>query len=94
MPTSDPTREFWETLAKILLRCALLGFLLLLFWFGTVTLAGNLVYDVHSRLLGIPRDRLQIIHYCGMGLTKLVIGCFFLIPWVAIRLVLRQPPTR
>ena len=94
MPTSDPTREFWETLAKILLRCALLGFLLLLFWFATVTFAGDLVYAVHGDLFGLSKASLQTIHYCGMGLTKLVIGCFFLIPWVAIRLVLRRPPTR
>ena len=32
----------------------------------------------------------NVIHYCGMGLVKLVVGLFFFIPWVAIRLVLRK----
>jgi hypothetical protein len=82
--------EFLETLAKVLLRCAILGFLLLLFWFGAVMIAGDVVYGIHGLMFGMSRNELQVIHYCGMGLTKLVVGCFFLIPWVAVQLVLRQ----
>ncbi len=33
---------------------------------------------------------LTVIHYCGMGLTKLVEGLFFFIPWLSIKLVLRK----
>jgi hypothetical protein len=31
-----------------------------------------------------------VIHYCGILLTKLAVSLFFFIPWVAIRLVLKQ----
>ncbi len=92
MANSNQTTDFFDTLAKVLLRCTVLGFLLLLFWFGAVMLAGDLVYSVHGSLFDLSYHELEVIHYCGMGLTKLVVGCFFLIPWVAIRLVLRKRP--
>ena len=90
MSTSVQTAEFFDTLAKILARCTVIGFLLLLFWFGAVTLAGDLVYSVHGAMFDLTPHELNVIHYCGMGLTKLVVGFFFLIPWVAIRLVLNK----
>ena len=33
---------------------------------------------------------MSVIHYCGILLTKLVVGMFFFISWVAIRLVLKK----
>ena len=87
----NQTTEFFDTLAKVLLRCTVFGFVLLMFWFGVIMLAGDLVYSVHGSMFDLGPHELQTIHYCGMGLTKLVVGCFFFIPWVAIRLTLRQP---
>jgi hypothetical protein len=84
------TTERLEVLAKILLRCWVLGFILLLFWFGVCTLCGDLVYGVHGRMFGLTADQLKVIHYCGMGLLKLAVGLFFFIPWVSIRMVLKQ----
>jgi hypothetical protein len=37
-----------EAIAKILLRCWICGFIMLLFWWGAVTLAGDLVFGVHG----------------------------------------------
>jgi hypothetical protein len=90
MLDTKQTSDFFETLAKVLARCTILGFLLLLFWFAAIMLAGDLVYTVHGGMFGLSPSELNVIHYCGMGLTKLVVGCFFLIPWVAIRLVLEK----
>ncbi len=41
-------------------------------------------------MFGLDRPQLNVIHYCGMMLTKLVVGVFFFIPWVSIRMVLRK----
>jgi hypothetical protein len=89
MSEPSQTTEFFDTLANVLLRCTIIGFLLLLFWFAVFMLGGDLIYSVHGGMFDLTPHELQVIHYCGMGLTKLVVGCFFLIPWVAIRLVLR-----
>jgi hypothetical protein len=90
MSTSSGTTEFFDTLARVLLRCAALGFLLLLFWLGFLVLAWDLVYSIHGRMFGLTPHELNVIHYCGMGLVKMVIFCFFVIPWAAIRLVLKS----
>jgi len=90
MPEPTQTDDLLDAMAKVLLRCTVFGFILLLFWFGAVTLAGDLVYSVHGRMFDLPRPQLNAVHYCGMGLTKLVVGLFFFIPWVSIRLVLKK----
>jgi len=82
--------DLLDAVARVLLRCVVFGLVLLLFWFGAVVLAGDLVYDVHGTMFDLSSHELQVIHYCGMGLVKLVVGLFFLIPWVSIRLVLKK----
>ena len=82
--------EWLEVVAKILLCCWILGFIVLLFWWGAITLAGDLALGVHGEIFDLTRPQLNVIHYCGMGLTKLAVGLFFFIPWVSIRMVLRK----
>ena len=86
---SKETPEWLEVVAKILLRCWIFGFILLLFWWGAVMLAGDLVLGVHGDMFDLARPQLNVIHYCGILLTKLVVGLFFFIPWVSIRMVLK-----
>ncbi len=90
MSNSSDVNDLLEVLAKILLWCWIFGFIVLLFWLGAVTLAGDLVFGVHGDMFDLTRPQLNVIHYCGMGLTKLVVGLFFFIPWISIRLVLRK----
>ena len=51
------------------------------------------ISDVHGNLFGLTHAQLSAMHYCGMGLTKLTVGLLFFIPWVSIRMVLRQRRT-
>jgi hypothetical protein len=90
MPEPTQTDDLLDAIAKILLRCWIFGFILLLFWWGVVMLAGDLFYGVHDSMFGLPRPQLEVIDYCGMRLTKLVVGLFFFIPWVSIWLVLKK----
>lgn len=41
-------------------------------------------------LFDLTRPELNIIHYCGLMLTKLVVFLFFFIPWISIKLVLKK----
>ena len=90
MPESTQTDDLLEAVAKILLRCWIFGFILLLFWWGAITLAGDLTLGLHGDMFDLTRSQLNVIHYCGILLMKLVVGMFFFIPWVAIRLVLKK----
>ena len=48
------TTEMFEALARVLLRCWLLGFLLLLVWFGAYMLAGESAYRLHREMFELP----------------------------------------
>jgi len=85
---STQINEWLDVVAKILLRCWILGFLLLMVWFGMFMLAGNVIYDLHGGMFGLSPHELSIIHYSGMAFVKLVVICCFFFPWLAIRLVL------
>jgi hypothetical protein len=76
-------RKFVE---GVLLRCFIIGFVVLMIWFVFFLVAGGLIYDVHGSMFKEITDRqFEVIHYCGMGLTKLFIFVFFLVPYIALR---------
>ena len=85
---TDSTHEFFDTLAKILLRCWIFGLVLLFVWLGAF-LSGA-VYKLHGPLMDLSNHDLNVIHYSGMAFAKLVVILFFFFPWAAIRLVLRR----
>ena len=93
---TEPTRtdDLLDAVAAVLLRCWIFGFIVLLFWFAAVTLAGDLVFSVHGNMFDLTRAQLNTIHYCGMGLTKLFVSLLFFIPWVSIQLVLKKRKAR
>lgn len=91
---SDATRDFFDTLSKVLLRCWIFGFILLLFWFEVYLLAGEAIYHLHRGIFGLSKHELDVIIYCGIGLTKIIVILFFFIPWLGIRLVLRKAKTK
>lgn len=76
--------------AKVLLRCFLMGLVLLLVWFVMVCCFGDFVYSVHSYFFHIPRTQFETIHYVGIASFKMILFTFFLLPYIAIRLVLRK----
>jgi hypothetical protein len=85
---STEITDWLDVVAKILLRCWIFGFVLLFIWFG-VFLSGA-VHGLHGPLMDLSDHDLNVIHYSGMALLKLVVICFFFFPWAAIRLVLRK----
>ena len=53
MSNSTDVNGLLDAVAKILLRCWIFGFLLLLFWVGVFLLAGNVIYDLHGGMFGL-----------------------------------------
>jgi hypothetical protein len=90
MVESANTREFLNAVSKILLWSFGLNLVILLGWFLLLLLAGDLVYDWHSRFFQISREQFDAIHYLAMSLTKVAVFGLFLFPYVGIRLVLRE----
>jgi hypothetical protein len=87
---TDSTKDILDTLAKVLLRCWLISFALLLFSFVVFMLTGDMIDRIHGKMFGLTPHELDLIIYCWMGLFKLFVLISFLIPWMAIKLVLRK----
>jgi hypothetical protein len=85
----DEIRDTLNTVAAILLRCFILSLVLLLLWFIFFLLAGDLAYWIHSKWFDLTRHDFDLINYYGMALVKAMNVILFLIPYIAIRLVLR-----
>jgi hypothetical protein len=92
MSPTTQSHELLDAVARVLLRCAVFGFLLLLLWFSVFLLAGDTIYR-QGKLFDLTPHELNLIHYCGMGLVKVCVLLFFLFPYLAIRLVLRKRAT-
>ena len=75
-------RKFVE---GVLLRCFIIGFVVLIIWFVFFLVARGFIYDVHGSMFEITDRQFEVIHYCGMGLLKLFIFVFFLVPYIAMR---------
>ena len=86
----ESTRDFFDTLANILLRCWIFGFVLLAIWLGAALLLGETAHKVHGPMFGITLHELDVIFYGGMGILKICVLVFFFIPWLSIRLVLKK----
>ena len=93
MSDSQPCTEFFQILSKVLLRCWIFGLILGLVGYAAYMLAGDLIYQFHDRVFGLTKNEVDMIFCCGMGLLKLFVIVFFMIPWLAIRFVVDQPIT-
>ena len=90
MRDSNNANEMLEVTGQVLIRCFVMGLLVLLFWLGALMLAGDLAYSVHAKIAPISREQFYLINYAGGLMTKAAVFVLFLFPYIAIRLVLKK----
>ena len=90
MHDSNNANEILEVTAQVLIRCFVMGLLVLLFWLGALMLAGDLAYSVHAKIAPISREQFYLINYAGGLITKAAVFFLFLFPYIAIRLVIMK----
>ena len=88
MSNTNTVDEALEVVAQILIRCTVMGVIVLLIWWGALELFGDFAYSVHSKIAPMSRAQFDIIHYVGMLLTKAGVSLLFFFPYIAIRLVI------
>ncbi len=86
--------EVLEVISQILIRCTIMGFVVLLYWWGALELGGDLAYSVHSKIAPMSRAQFDILHYVGMLMTKTAVVLLFFFPYIAIRLVIKKRKTQ
>ena len=75
---------------QMLVRCVVMGVIVLLVWWGALAFMGDLAYSVHSKLIPMSRQQFNVIHYAGMLTTKAAVSLLFFFPYIAIRLVIEK----
>ncbi len=76
-----------QTVRRALLWCTLMNFALVIVWFLCAWLAHDWMYSVNQPWSHITVEEFDAVNYAGIGLYKLGILLFNLVPCIALYLV-------
>jgi len=88
--TKDELNNCLEVAAGVFLRCFVLAVCLLLFSFVFYLAAGDWAYSFHSRWFELTKRDFDLMYYYLMAFMKILTFLFFLLPFIAIKLILRK----
>jgi len=72
------------TLKTFLMWCTIINFALLIFSSIMCMFVADLVYQIHSKWFSISREAFNVAIYSFIGLYKILIILFNLVPWIAL----------
>lgn len=77
-----------QTLTNFFMWCSIIniGFLLLAFLMVTV-FSLDFVYRMHSKFFPMPKDAFTIAMYSFIGIYKIFVFVFNIVPWIALLIV-------
>ncbi len=52
-----------------------------------LTIGGDSVYRMHSWFFSISRETFDVANYCWLGLYKILVIAFCLVPWIALAII-------
>lgn len=76
-----------EQIAAVLGWCTLINLGLLIWWLLFLLLAHDWTYRFHSKWFKISTEEFDAIHYRLMGVFKMGVILFNLVPYLALRIV-------
>ena len=76
-----------EIVRDVLAWCSVINVGILLFWWLWFTLAHDFMYRFHGKWFKLSVDRFDEIHYMLIGVFKLGIILFNIVPYFALRIV-------
>lgn len=76
-----------ELTRSVLGWCALVNIGLFLAWFLVFTMAHDAVYKLHRIWFSMSKEEFDKSHYIMMGVYKLIIVSFFVIPYLAMQVL-------
>lgn len=86
----EGTVQTLDAVAAILLRCFVLTVIAMLFVWAVVFLMGDGIYQMHAGLFDLTRKEFNLFLLYFLTFIKSLNVVFCLIPYVAIKLVLRD----
>lgn len=76
-----------DVIQNILGWCALINFGVLLFWAAWLIFAHDFIYKIHSAFIKIPVEKYDALNYQLMGLYKILVIVFNVVPYLALRFI-------
>lgn len=67
--------------------CAIINMVVFLWWFLFYMLAHDWLYAFHGKWFKLTHEQFDGIHYAGLAAYKIAIWMFFIIPYLALRIV-------
>lgn len=74
-----------DDLCRFLLWCLALNYGVLLLWFAVLVFARNWIRTLHGRWFNLSDSAFDAVHYGGMGIYKIGILLFNLVPLLALQ---------
>ena len=76
-----------QMLEQFLFWCMIINFGMLFVSLALVTLPRSVVLKVHSKMFRVPEDYISRAMYAFLGVYKLLLFFFVVIPWIALKIV-------
>ncbi len=76
-----------ELATRFLAWATVINYGIVIWWFLFLVLMPQWVYRIHSRWFKISEQTFYIAHYAGLGLYKLMIFMFLLVPYIVLRFI-------
>jgi len=76
-----------ETLQAFFMWCSLINMGLLILSVVLITKTGDWAYKIHSHWFNIPKERFDAILYCFLGVYKILVFVFCIVPWIALSII-------
>lgn len=76
-----------EMLQSVLGWCVVMNLGLVTVWFLLISLAGNGLYELHSRWYPMSKETFFAIHYAGIAYSKMLVFVFNVVPYIALMIV-------
>jgi hypothetical protein len=77
-----------EVVMAVLGWCTLINFGLLIWWFLFLVVAHDWTLRLHTKWFKLSSEKFDAIHYSLMGVFKIGVIVFNLVPYLALRIVI------
>jgi len=94
MSGKDGVDKMLDAIAVVLIKCFIIGIVLLTIWLVLVMGLPEWVWQEHGRFFDLSGEQVVLIQYTGLLITKIGLIVLFLIPYTGIKLVLRSKATK
>lgn len=83
-------KHMMEKKANVLIHSFFMNYIFAIIWFCFYLIGKGQVFKYHSKVFDITKHEFTVINYCGIGLLKLLNIFFYLVPYIAIKMMMRK----